>query len=256
MGAGKKIACIIIFAILISIPSLALYIIIPMLLGTGASLDMILTGVLGAALGIVVGILLAFGGGKVWLGAFLGGLVALLIAVLGLMVGDTLSGFTGGLLVGLSEFITNIAGSLAILVNFIFAPILLLTPIDWILINRSPLADPSMAAPYTMLLLFGLLPFILGGMVAGLLNKGYGKGTMSGTLIGVNMIVGMIMIMGVFVALGNLFGVDVITIFSGLYEGMFGRNMFLYILSGLEATGIAAVFGSLIGALRGPAEED
>jgi len=214
--------------------------------------DMILTGVLGAACGVLVGFILAFGGGKVWLGAFLGGLVALLISVLGLMFFDTLAGFTGGLLVGLTDFISAFAGSLAILVNFIFAPILLNTPIDWILINRSPIVDPT----FTMFLLFGLLPFILGGIVAGLLNKGIAKGTMSGALIGVNLTVGMIMIMGLLVSVGSLIGLDIIGIFSGLYQGLFGRNMFLYLLSGFEATAIAAAFGSFIGALRGPVDED
>ena len=258
MGAGKKIACIIIFAILISIPSIILYILVPNMIGSGATPDMIITGLIGAALGVLVGVMLAFGGGRAFLGAFLGGLVALLIALLGLMFFDTLSGFTGGLLVGLSTFIQQIAGSFAILVNFIFAPILLNTPIDWILINRSPLIDPT----YTMYVLFGILPFILGGIVAGLLCKGYRKGVMAGGLVGVNLMVGMVLMMGVLVLFGNLAGlyfgtpIDVVSMFSGLYEGMFGRNMWLYILSGFEAAGISAAFGSLIGALRGPPDED
>ena len=119
-----------------------------------------------------------------------------------------------------------------------------------------------MAGPYTMLLLFGLLPFICGGMIAGLLNKGYKKGTLSGALIGVNLMVGMVLMMGLVVLAGSLITLttsipfDMLGMFSGLYEGWFDRNLVLYILSGFEAVGVSAAFGSLIGALRGPAEEE
>ena len=81
-----------------------------------------------------------------------------------------------------------------------------------------------------MYVLFGLLPFILGGIVAGLLCKGYRKGVMAGGLVGVNLMVGMVLMMGVLVLLGSLAGlylgtpIDVVSIFSGLYEGAFGRN--------------------------------
>ncbi|MHA1798866.1 MAG: hypothetical protein ACTSVY_10520 [Candidatus Helarchaeota archaeon] len=247
---GKRVACIIIFTIIIGLPSLAFYVILPYLLSGMPDLVMILTGVLGVFLGLTVGFILAFGGGKVFLGAFLGGLIAMIIAVIGLMFGDTISGFTGGLLVGLQTLLSTIP-IVSLLINFILAPILLSIPIDWILIERG--IPPNF---YPMLILFGLLPWILGGVIAGLINKGYPKGSMSAGLIGINIIVFILLINGVLVALGSLLNLGTMDIFSGLTEGMYSRNFLIFLLSGFEAVGVAAAFGGLIGALRGPADDD
>ena len=247
---GKRIACIIIFTILLGLPSLAFYIILPLLLNNVLTLDMILTGVLGLGLGLLVGFILAFAGGKAFLAGFLGGLITTLIAVLGLMFGDTLNGFTGGLLVNFQVILQAIP-IFGLIINLILAPIMLSVPIDWILIERA--VFPS--SMYPMLILFGLLPWILAGLLAGLINKGMPKGAMAGALVGINLMLVVLIFNGALVALASILQIGALDIFSGLTMGMYSRSFFWYLLSGFEAVGISAAFGALIGALRGPADE-
>ena len=249
---GKRIACIIIFTLLFGLPALALYVFIPIALNNVLTVDMILTGVLGIGLGLLVGFILAFAGGRAFLAGILGGLVATLIAVLGLMFADTLNGFTGGLLVNFQVFLQAIPiPILGVLVNLILAPILLSVPIDWILIERAIIPTSF----YPWLILFGLLPWILAGLLAGLLNKGMPKGAMAGALVGINQMLLVLIFNGVLVALTSILQMSALDIFSGLTIGMYGRTFFWSLMSGFEAVGISATFGALIGALRGPADE-
>ncbi|NHI91119.1 MAG: hypothetical protein EAX96_01365 [Candidatus Lokiarchaeota archaeon] len=251
---GKRIACIIIFTILLGLPAIAFYIGLPIYFQSVITLDMILTAILGVLLGLLVGFILAFGGGMVFLAGFLGGLITTLIAVLGLMFGDTLGGFTGGLLINFQDIlqvIPSIGPMIGLLVNLVLAPIMLSVPIDWILVERAMLPDSF----YPWLILFGLLPWILAGCVAGLLRKGMPKGAMGGALVGINLMLVILILNGALVALASIFHITAFDIFSGLTTGMFNRSFFWYLMSMFEAAGISATFGALIGALRGPAEE-